>query len=114
MYLNILQSEGIPTLAKYLHYFGKESDPFLPTHVIMLLLKLVMNNCIFKFGDTFWLQREGTAMGTPCACIYAILFFAYFERTLLLQKYKNNLLLYKRQIDDILGIWIDTPDNPNA
>lgn len=72
-----------------------------------------MNNCIFMFGDTYWIQREGTAMGTPCACIYAILFFAYFERTILLRKYRLNLLFYKRQIDDILGIWVDTPGQCN-
>ena len=50
-------------------------------------------------------------MGTPCACIYATLFFGYHERTLLLQKYKKNLLLFKRQIDDIFIIWV--PSSPN-
>ena len=53
-------------------------------------------------------------MGTPVACIYAILFFVYFERTILLQKYEKNLLLYVWQIDDIFGIWIDDANNPNA
>ena len=73
-----------------------------------------MNNCMFKFGSTWWLQRIGTAMGTPCACIYAILFFAYFERTILLRKYRQNLLLFVRQIDDIFGVWVDIENNPNA
>ena len=53
-------------------------------------------------------------MGTLCACIYATLFFAYFEQTYLLQKYKNNLLLYGRQIDEIIGVWIDLPDHPHV
>ena len=73
-----------------------------------------MENCVFKFGETFWLQLIGTAMGTPVACIYAILFFAYYERTILLQKYKRNLLFYVRQIDDIFGIWLDCKASPNA
>ena len=48
-------------------------------------------------------------MGTPCACIYAAMFFAWYERQYLLPKYKKHLLLYKRQIDDILGLWINDP-----
>ena len=50
-------------------------------------------------------------MGTPCACIYATLFFGYHERTLLLQKYQTNLLLFKQQIDDIFIIWV--PSSPD-
>ena len=42
----------------------------------------------------------GTAMGTAYTCIYATI-FCYFE------KYKNNLLLYSRQINDIFGIWME-------
>ena len=53
-------------------------------------------------------------MGTPVACICASLFFAYYERTTLLRKYKKNLLLFVRQIDDIFGIWIEDVDHPNA
>ena len=56
----------------------------------------------------------GTAMGTPCACIYASVFFAYFEMKYILKKYKNNFILYKRQIDNIFGIWIPYPSFPNA
>ena len=43
-------------------------------------------------------------MGTPYAFIYATLFFGCHERTLLLIKYKSNILLYKCQIDDIVLI----------
>ena len=60
---------------------------------------------IFQFGDTWWIQRIGTAMGTPVAVAYAMIFFAYFERTFLLPKYEKNIHFYKRQVDDILMIW---------
>ena len=50
-------------------------------------------------------------MGTPCACIYATLFFDYHERKTILPKYKNNILLYQRQIDDILIIWVPSSEN---
>ena len=113
MYSNIDPTEGIDTIQKYLKYFAPTIDS-KTKKILLELLQLVMNNCMFKFGSIWWLQRIGTAMGTPCACIYAILFFAYFERTILLRKYKKNLLLFVRQIDDIFGVWVDDENNPNA
>ena len=80
----------------------------------MELLTIVMKHNIFKFGDSWWVQNVGTAMGTPVACIYATIFFAWFERQNLLAKYKNNILFYVRQIDDIFGIWQHDPLYPNA
>ena len=73
-----------------------------------------MKNNVFQFGSTWWKQIVGTAMGTPCACIYATIFFAYFERKFIIPKYKQNLILYKRQIDDIFAIWRTDPSRPNA
>jgi len=72
-----------------------------------------MDNNIFKFGDTYWLQTQGTAMGTPAAPLYSIITFGYFENTSILPTFKPNLLYYKRFIDDIFGIWIDN-HTPNA
>jgi hypothetical protein len=36
---------------------------------IICALEIVMRNNLFKFGDTYWLQITGTAMGTPPACM---------------------------------------------
>ena len=77
-------------------------------------LTLVMKNCRFKCCDTWWLQNICTSVGTPVACTYTIIFFAYFERTIIQCRCKNNLLFYIFQIDDIFGIWIKDPKNPNA
>jgi hypothetical protein len=110
MYTNIDPNKGINILTLYLEEFKHElSDTVINTKLIIDMMELIMNNNIFQFRDTFWLQKIGTAMGTPCACIYATIFFAWFERTKILIKYKDNLVIYKRQIDDIFGIWIDTP-----
>ena len=112
MYTNIDPKEGIVTVVKYMKYFAPFINPE-DRQIIIKLLRLAMTNCIYKFGSTYWQQMIGTAMGTPVACIYAILFFAYFKRTILLRKYKKNLLLYVCQIDDIFGIWADDPNNLN-
>jgi hypothetical protein len=114
MYTNIDPEEGIPVLVNYISEYNNElGKKAVDTQSIEELLKLVMYNNIFQFGDSWWIQKIGTAMGTPCACIYATIFFAWFERKFILTKYKDNLLLYKQQIDNIFAIWIDTPDKPN-
>ena len=113
MYTNIDPEEGIATLRKYVNHYKNEIKETLNTTFICELTNLIMTNNFFKFGNTWWHQTIGTAMGTPCACIYATLFFAWFERQVILKKYKKNLLLYRRQIDDIFGIWVDDPTKPN-
>ena len=71
-----------------------------------------MKNNIFTFSDTFWLQKTGTAMGTPCACMIATLYFGFHERELILSKYKHNILYYKRYIDDVICLWL--PSNTSS
>ena len=112
MYTNISPADGLPTIEKYLVKYKNENPDLISIDLTMQLLTLVMHNNIFKFGDTWWLQLIGTAMGTPCACIYATMYFAWFERQFILPKYKHNIIFYKRQIDDIFGIWIDSPSSP--
>lgn len=113
MYTNIDPEEGIPALKKYMTVYNKEIKGNMNTNFICKLTKLVTCNNIFQFGNTWWQQNIGTAMGTPCACIYATIFFAWFEWQVILNKYKKNLLLYSRQIDDIFRIWIEDEKQPN-
>ena len=60
---------------------------------------------IFTFGNTYWLQLAGTAMGMPPAPPYANLFFAIHEEHCILSDFTDNLFFYRRFIDDVIGIW---------
>ncbi|KAL7524739.1 hypothetical protein ACHAWF_001063, partial [Thalassiosira exigua] len=46
-------------------------------------------------------------MGTSAACMWATIYYAVHEMGLLIPKYRNNLLLFLRYIDDMFGIWLD-------
>jgi hypothetical protein len=73
--------------------------------MFLKVLELVMSRNIIQFDDTFWLQRDGTAMGTSTACMYASLYMALHERMNLLSEFQDSIEYYRRFIDDIFGIW---------
>jgi hypothetical protein len=108
--------ESLPDEAK-LHHFTPEVS-----QAILHGLNLVMRFNIMKFGDTFFLQKIGTAMGTSCAVVFANLYYAWHEKTTILPKYLSThpndslnsspkpLLLHRRFVDDIIGIWIGSEE----
>ena len=81
----------------------------VPPAVLMDALNLLMTNNVFQFGDTFWLQKVGTAMGVPPAPPWATIFFGIHEDTVL-ARFGTRLQLYRSFIDDVLGIWLVDPD----
>ena len=72
-------------------------------------LQLLMTNNVFQFGDTYWLQKVGTAMGAPPAPPWATIFFGILEKTVL-ARFGQKLQIYRCFIDDVLGIWMVDPD----
>ena len=97
-----------------LHHIGQfdlENKEHLtvPPAVLMDALRLRMTNNAFQFGDTFWLQKVGTAMGAPPAPPWATIFFGIREEKVL-ARFGPRLQLYCCFIDDILGIWLVDPN----
>ncbi|XP_044139139.1 uncharacterized protein LOC122929581 [Bufo gargarizans] len=77
------------------------------------LLQLVLHHNFFMFQDTFYLQVQGTAMGSNVAPPYANCFMAHFET---IYVYPSDLFithckLWKRYIDDIFCIWTGTAES---
>ena len=46
-------------------------------------------------------------MGTSAACMWATIYFAIHKMGTLQPTYGHKMLLFKRFIDNIFGIWID-------
>ena len=71
-------------------------------------LRLLMTNNVFQFGETYCLQKVGTATGAPPAPPWATIFFVVHEETLLAQ-FRDKIQLYRRFINNFLGIWLVDP-----
>jgi len=109
MYTNIDIAQGIEAIRYYLL-----NRYCLYTKVevaeICNALEIVMTNNIFKFGDTYWRQLIGVAMGIEPAPPFASIYYGNHECNQILPNFQHCLLLYKRYIDDIIGCWIGDED----
>ena len=110
MYTNIDTTTGLQTFNCLFDRYKDRIPNSFPKEFFLETLRIVMNNNIFSFGDTYWQQLQGTAMGTPAAPLYSIITYGYHENTQILNTYQRNLIYYKRYIDDIFGVWIDSPN----
>jgi hypothetical protein len=108
MYTHIDTNTRIQTFRNIFSTYKDRIPQNFPVEFLLTTLEIIMTNNIFTFGDTYWVQLQGTAMGTPAAPLYSILTFGYYENTKILPYFHNNLLYYRRYIDDIFGIWTDT------
>lgn len=107
MYPSIDVPDALARISSFLHTSPLATNiPVTP--IIAALELLMMRNC-FRFGDTYWLQKRGTAMGTPPAPAFATLYYAIFELELL-DVFSDQLKYLKRYIDDQIGIWIHHPN----
>ena len=107
MYTNIDTFYAINAIKNFLQ--SQEEFKHFPLAAITYAMDIIMNNNVFQFGDCFFHQRTGTAMGTPPACCYATIYYAVREQ-FLLHKYNENLFFYCQYIDNVFGIWVS--NNP--
>jgi hypothetical protein len=114
MYSNIDTDHGITILTRWLTTYRQELPRSMPVDFILASLAEIMENNIFQFGDTFWRQKRGCAMGTSSAVNYACLYVGLLEVTRLLPRYQSQLKFFRRFIDDGIGVWVDQPNDPLA
>jgi hypothetical protein len=64
---------------------------------ILLALRILMIHNVFTFGDTYWVQQTGTAMGTAAGPAYATLYFAVHEPTLACPELRFLYAIHRRR-----------------
>jgi hypothetical protein len=102
MYTSIPIKEAIETVKWFIHQSNTE---IMMQKMIIQGLYIVLTCNFFTFGSRFFKQNRGLAMGTPVAPILATLYLGYYEERKIIDSFKNNLILYKRYLDDVLVIW---------
>ena len=109
LYTNIPHDEGIKSTLFFLKTDpNKYKYPEQPTpEVIGELINLVLKHNVFEFNEKFYLQTQGTAMGTKMAPAYANLFMGKLEKDLI-NIANQHIHTWKRFIDDIFIIWTGT------
>ena len=103
MYTNIDTNHGLVSIENFLYENLEDINEDFPHELITRLLKVVMKYNMFQFGDLFFLQKQGTAMDTSTTCKYATLYLAGDEKNYIIPKYKQQLIYFRRYIDDIFG-----------
>ncbi len=109
MYTNINTPHAIQVISLWLDGLADRLPHDFPLEAVKEAMILVMENNIFEWGDMYFIQLLGTAMGTSAACMWATIYYAVHESGLLLPKYNKQLMDFlKRFIDDMIGLWVGT------
>ncbi|XP_041424947.1 uncharacterized protein LOC121395456 isoform X1 [Xenopus laevis] len=109
LYTSISHQLGLEALKYFLYSYLGESDE---TSFLIKMMGFILHFNYFTFQGKFYLQTQGTAMGTSCAPSYANLFLGHWEETVvnsqMFKNYHNKILRWIRYIDDILILWSGT------
>ena len=100
LYTNIPISEAINAVKDLFYQF-----PIPQGDLLLALLIAILNLNLMEFNGEYYLQLEGLGMGTSLAVVFlANIFVGIKEKDfgILLQQ---EILLYRRLIDDILVLW---------
>lgn len=63
----LIATTASKTPEKFLTKFKNQLPAIFPTEFLIETLEIVMKENIFQFGETFWLQLMGYAMGNSAA-----------------------------------------------
>ena len=75
------------------------------TNLVLAGIERLMKYNVFSFGSRYFLQHNGTSMGTNVACMYAMIYYyySYYEETHLL--HRSYIKFYDRLINDAFIIF---------
>ncbi|CAJ0957399.1 unnamed protein product [Ranitomeya imitator] len=110
LYTSIIHEKGLTAVQELLNGSSLDDNTI---RFCMELLNLVLREKFFMFGDDFFLQKQGTAMGSNVAPPYANCFMAFFEKHFVYANkfFQDYATLWRRYIDDIFCIWLGPLDS---
>jgi len=95
MYTNIDTLTGVTSIKHFLSDNRDNLPDNFPTKLFLHILHIVMENNVFYFDNTYWLQLAEAAMGTPAACAYATISYGQHKIAVILPTFSSNLLYFK-------------------
>ena len=108
LYTNIPHNDGIDACRYFLEENNNNNHKY-QIDCICNLIEVVLKNNFFQFGDKYYLQKMGTAMGSAMAPAYASLFMGKLEKEFLATCDLSPDVWY-RFLDDIFMIWTHSLD----
>ena len=99
LYPSVPKAEGIAACREALE---TRTAPLIPTEYVLEMIKTVLENNSFKFGDRNYKQTEGIAIGSWLGRNFACSYMRKWDEELI--KY-DRPMFYKRYMDDGFGIW---------
>ena len=112
MHPNINTEEGLAFVMVALDAFMFKTKPGWPRKQLLLAIRLLLKCNVFQFDDTYFRQIEGGAMGNPFTCMWAVVHFALIENLLIESRFKANIVVLVRFIDDMFIIWREIKTQP--
>ena len=81
-------------------------------HEIIKLSQITIRQNYFRFLNSFFIQENGFAMGSPTSSIFSEVFLQHIESTAILEiLLQKRIIRYFRYVDDILIVYNDSITN---
>ena len=106
MYPNIKTEHALDIVRMFLEELDREGKlpRYFDIEMILKAARIVMYWNIMEYGDCYFKNISGTAMGTPAAVLWAIIYFHWPETKILIPKYGEKMPLLTRFFDDIFAV----------